>query len=588
MKIVSERLGHASVGITLDTYSHVMPGMQEEAAEKIITELEGGTDCMKPETPESEAERRGGASTHSCTAKSPQDQADGFGGSTATLPLMIPRLRLPRSRSTAKASWPPSEVKRKALFLPRSPLRKIVILADWDVLGPLEQAEWCPGRLLADLLYHPYVERYRYADGGPPANIECKRGADGAEYVPGWAVLSDPFSPTSQHPWGIREIRYAQHETLHCAGIFNNRHEVAASDQATATYRDRPEMEAAAQRKADALASMVAERINADLFITDRQYVHEVSWDIAPGVTICRRDDALSLIGLYLRCQEEFVVRQYPKGTIRFNRGMYFLIATYELLPSVWRWLAGCAQHSRGCGDETLQLLGGSFLERVSRALQDRDGVHAALNKPQNNDTGDEALAALDATLLWLMGAVDVTARVVHSVLTISSKPRNAGWQKSGWRETVASSAPKLAALTGPGTDGEAVLNVLRLLRNSVHGEALQAIGLATKGAKRDRTLVGLPASDRDTLRKAFASTGGEAAWGVHLPIVDQLRVDPGVLLENLFPRVLGLLNEIMDETPVERLPQVTIRDADKGPPLADGSPYTEHNRQSIRWQLGL
>ena len=34
-KVVSERLGHASIGITLDTYSHVMPGMQEEAAKKI-------------------------------------------------------------------------------------------------------------------------------------------------------------------------------------------------------------------------------------------------------------------------------------------------------------------------------------------------------------------------------------------------------------------------------------------------------------------------------------------------------------------------------------------------------------------------
>lgn len=31
-KIVSERLGHASIGITLDTYSHVLPGLQEQAA----------------------------------------------------------------------------------------------------------------------------------------------------------------------------------------------------------------------------------------------------------------------------------------------------------------------------------------------------------------------------------------------------------------------------------------------------------------------------------------------------------------------------------------------------------------------------
>jgi hypothetical protein len=34
-KAVSDGMGRASIGITLDTYSHVMPGMQEEAAERI-------------------------------------------------------------------------------------------------------------------------------------------------------------------------------------------------------------------------------------------------------------------------------------------------------------------------------------------------------------------------------------------------------------------------------------------------------------------------------------------------------------------------------------------------------------------------
>jgi integrase len=34
-KVVSEILGHASIGITLDTYSHAVPGMQEEAAAKV-------------------------------------------------------------------------------------------------------------------------------------------------------------------------------------------------------------------------------------------------------------------------------------------------------------------------------------------------------------------------------------------------------------------------------------------------------------------------------------------------------------------------------------------------------------------------
>ncbi len=31
-KVVQERLGHASIAITLDTYSHVVPGLQKAAA----------------------------------------------------------------------------------------------------------------------------------------------------------------------------------------------------------------------------------------------------------------------------------------------------------------------------------------------------------------------------------------------------------------------------------------------------------------------------------------------------------------------------------------------------------------------------
>lgn len=34
-KVVSERLGHATVAVTLDTYSHAVPALQEDAAELI-------------------------------------------------------------------------------------------------------------------------------------------------------------------------------------------------------------------------------------------------------------------------------------------------------------------------------------------------------------------------------------------------------------------------------------------------------------------------------------------------------------------------------------------------------------------------
>jgi integrase len=44
VKVVSEMLGHASVSITLDTYSHVLPDMQESAARAMDEALgESGT-----------------------------------------------------------------------------------------------------------------------------------------------------------------------------------------------------------------------------------------------------------------------------------------------------------------------------------------------------------------------------------------------------------------------------------------------------------------------------------------------------------------------------------------------------------------
>ena len=41
-KVVQERLGHSSISVTLDVYSHVIPGMQESAAlhfDKSISDL---------------------------------------------------------------------------------------------------------------------------------------------------------------------------------------------------------------------------------------------------------------------------------------------------------------------------------------------------------------------------------------------------------------------------------------------------------------------------------------------------------------------------------------------------------------------
>ena len=50
MKVASERLGHSSIGITMDLYSHVLPGMQEEAAELVDNALRAALNSGSPTT----------------------------------------------------------------------------------------------------------------------------------------------------------------------------------------------------------------------------------------------------------------------------------------------------------------------------------------------------------------------------------------------------------------------------------------------------------------------------------------------------------------------------------------------------------
>lgn len=47
-KVVSERLGHSSIAITLDTYSHVVPGLQEAAASQLASLIRGDAASSSP------------------------------------------------------------------------------------------------------------------------------------------------------------------------------------------------------------------------------------------------------------------------------------------------------------------------------------------------------------------------------------------------------------------------------------------------------------------------------------------------------------------------------------------------------------
>jgi len=125
----------------------------------------------------------------------------------------------------------------------------------------------------------------------------------------------------------------------------------AASDDRTDAYSELEPALAADRRTSDALAAIVAETIGVDIFITDREYLYKMTWKLADGVTYCGLDDALTVVGLYLRSQGEFIISCDPagRGTHTMNRGLYYWVGTRELLPSAWRWFLRMRPALKGC-----------------------------------------------------------------------------------------------------------------------------------------------------------------------------------------------------------------------------------------------
>jgi hypothetical protein len=491
-----------------------------------------------------------------------------------------------------KPEWPqwpqPGQRLSGALFEARPPLRGLVVLADDSLLASPADTAVTQEVLLAGLLTHPYIELLRFSDDGPPPSASRREyGPSGARQsaAEGWAELQAPDGND------MRGLVYTASSGVVYTGIWGDRVQAARRDTSAAAYRDLPPGEAADRRERDALALGAAEAVHADLFITGRPYLLAGRLPVR-GVTVCTSAQALAVTGLYLRSQQEFIIWcGGGSGGLRMNEGLYFWVGTRELLPAAWRWFAACVQQSQAAADQALTGLGESLLRRIQRALEARDRFHRAFNLRQNNDTASAVLSELDWILVLLMGAADVSARVAHRVLGIAGQPREAGWQNSRqWLPRVAAAQPALAALFSPGTAHPHALDVLRLMRNTVHGQMIRSIAVQQPG--RLETAIMLPASDEAAILAAMDALGGRGSWGASTGPGRWL-VDPGLLIEQLLPRVLTMLNEVMDNTPVERLSQVNLTPADCQPPApgpATGGTDTfgQRSRLSIRWQLGL
>lgn len=473
------------------------------------------------------------------------------------------------------------------LFVTRLGLRKLRVVIDVDLLERLiAPAGNEAGSLLASLLHHKFISLLRYADEGPPAEEIAKGTSNWPGAVHGWVMgpTGGPPADSGGRAWVTVAVDGLASNVM---GSFGSA-QYAVDDSASAAYGDRSMEGAAAQRSMDVIAASSAYAIGADLFITERPYLFDADWDAAGGVLAVRPLDALPLIGLYLRAQEQFTVRQSyagHMGGLNMNRGGFYTAATYDLLPSFGRWHGACEAHRAAVGNDSLAFLAGSVVRRFQSALQGRDRVWFALNRPTVGDSGEDALDAFDDVLLRLMGAVDVTARVARVVLGLDESLSRQGWTSTSFCREVRKVDVQLADLFASKTDHRLTLDVLARLRNTIHHTALPEIRVV-EGRGEHRSWVGLREDERDLVLEAADALGGRPAWGVSEPFPDEFHLDPGRLADQLAIHTAKLIVAVQDATPVERLTGVaSCRTFDLTNPL-DGFGIDTYMR--VRLQLGL
>lgn len=279
-------------------------------------------------------------------------------------------------------------------------------------------------------------------------------------------------------------------------------------------------------------------------------------------------EDAVALVGLYLRSNDDFSVDYGETWRDSLGRHFSYFVLMRELLPAAWRWFSGCVAHSQASGDDQLMMIGQSAMERFDRSLRARDRLHAELQPPMGRESADEARFYFDVALLMLGGAFDGTARVTHFVHKLAPPLRQASWANSNWLRALAKENTELASLMRPEQPARDARELVAVLRNTIHGEATRIVTLHAGGRREE--LVVVPKSLESEVETLVARQPNADAFGVARTDGGHLYLDPGLYVEALLPRAASALNEIMDATPVEALDGVVAAALMTGPPAEE------------------
>jgi len=225
-----------------------------------------------------------------------------------------------------------------------------------------------------------------------------------------------------------------------------------------------------------------------------------------------------------------------------------------------------------------------SAMERLERSLRARDRLHEKLQLPASRDLATEAIFYFDVALFMLGGAFDGLAHVAHTVHCLGGPKRAVGWGSSSWMKQLRTANRHLEQLMTLGQPHRDARELIAILRNTIHEEALRTVSWQTGATRTERVVV--PAGIEAKLETVLARIGTPADYGVLRQADGRLYIEPGMYLERILPLVVAALNAVMDATPVDKLPGVDPSKLLTAPP--DDQMFNATIRRRIRLLSGI
>jgi hypothetical protein len=256
-------------------------------------------------------------------------------------------------------------------------------------------------------------------------------------------------------------------------------------------------------------------------------------------------DAACGLLGLFLRARRDYTTDPAIGNP---ERPPYWLLAQ-QMLPAGWRWHEACWKVAPT--NEVLWEQAKTTFRRVADGLRARDGIAMAYQLPAGPTAEEEAPFFLDAMLVSFAAAFDGAAQVAHAAYALTAS--TVGWTQKAWLRELARAEPALAALAKGATPGGDVMTLIRVLRNSIHGPGTDSHTWPSR-THRPRVQISVPERHRGKFDAAVKRQGGDAAWGIRVRSAEFVGFDAFEFTEQLVPRALTALDEMMATTDVDRL----------------------------------